>query len=597
MDKLSLFDIIFKNDEQGKNDNSISNKGFFSRQFSGSITKKLKRILSTRPFRFIDAFSYLVSHISTMAYGTILLTFGLVSTLMFFLGLSVDNQLSTPIIGILFSIVAIPLLFADKPLPVFLSDFSVTDYLFYEIFCMKRHTTETAVRMPVFLSIFIGFCLATVSAFLPLWQIVLIVGIAVCVYVGIESPEFVLIASLFALPYVRFIPDGEIWLISAILLGLGSFLIKVLYGKRIIYIEQYDIFLGIMLLFLLVSGIFIKGEASFWGSVRMIVLSLGYILAGNIVANQRLAERSVNAVVISGVFSAIVSIAQIIVTTISNGLDLSIESIDFILARKDGMAVFLIVATMLSVVMTKQSTGISRKAYIGSAILLVIGLILSGEVFAILASILGFVAYHVLKNNLRPGILLPVMALVPLVILLLPIAFLDVIFAYSPSVVSGEKLIALWNDSFKILSENLFVGIGIGTESFVEEMAAIGVQGYPDSSNLFIELGLEAGIFALIAFMCIILTRMKHRSLHYLYLRNSQIERLSCVGGACMFSLLAFGMVNYIWSEPATYYFFWCLLGIGSATLRVAKKDYDDKVIYYEESSAFDSSVIDIEIG
>ena len=64
-----------------------------------------------------------------------------------------------------------------------------------------------------------------------------------------------------------------------------------------------------------------------------------------------------------------------------------------------------------------------------------------------------------------------------------------------------------------------------------------------------------------------------------------------------MFALLAFGRVNYIWSEPSAYYFFWCLFGIGSATLRVARKDYADRVIYYEESSAFDSAVIDIEIG
>ena len=64
-----------------------------------------------------------------------------------------------------------------------------------------------------------------------------------------------------------------------------------------------------------------------------------------------------------------------------------------------------------------------------------------------------------------------------------------------------------------------------------------------------------------------------------------------------MFALLAFGMVNYIWSEPSAYYFFWCIFGMGSAALRVARKDYDDRVIYYEESSAFDSAVIDIEIG
>ena len=62
MDKLSLLEILFKNDEQEKNSASTNNNGFFSRQFSGSITKQLKRVLSTRPFRFIDAVSYFISH-------------------------------------------------------------------------------------------------------------------------------------------------------------------------------------------------------------------------------------------------------------------------------------------------------------------------------------------------------------------------------------------------------------------------------------------------------------------------------------------------------------------------------------------------------
>ena len=75
------------------------------------------------------------------------------------------------------------------------------------------------------------------------------------------------------------------------------------------------------------------------------------------------------------------------------------------------------------------------------------------------------------------------------------------------------------------------------------------------------------------------------------------MERMANLGGACLFSFLAFGMVNYIWSDICAYYIFWCIFGIGSAALRVSKKDYDDRVIYYEESSALDSSVIDIEIG
>ena len=85
--------------------------------------------------------------------------------------------------------------------------------------------------------------------------------------------------------------------------------------------------------------------------------------------------------------------------------------------------------------------------------------------------------------------------------------------------------------------------------------------------------------------------------MQYLYVRNSQIEIISNLSGACLVGLLAFGMVNYIWSDVSAYYLFWCIFGIGSASLRVAKRDYDDRVIYYEETSALDSSVIDIEIG
>ena len=85
--------------------------------------------------------------------------------------------------------------------------------------------------------------------------------------------------------------------------------------------------------------------------------------------------------------------------------------------------------------------------------------------------------------------------------------------------------------------------------------------------------------------------------MQYLYVRNSQIELMSNLSAACLFCFLAFGTVNYLWSDISAYYLFWCIFGIGSAALRVAKKDYDDRALYYEESSALDSSVIDIEIG
>ena len=596
MSKPSLFEALFRKDEQRKiYDNGVKGE-FFSRQLSGSITKQLKRIRSSRPMRFISHVSGVCTHVSTRVYGSFLFTFGFIGILLYLIRLAEDMSIVTPIISTLLLLISIPLLIHNKTLHEVLSDNEFTDHLFYEILCMKRHTDTTISAFPLPLAIFLGFSLALLSLLVPLWQIALLVGVIVFAYLGIESPEFVFLASLLTLPFVRFIPHGDMWLIGAVAFALVSFLIKAFMGKRVVYIEQYDIFIGIMLLLIFVSGIFLKGNESFSDSIRMIILSVGYILSGNIITNRRLAERSVNAVIASAFICSLVSVVQLVYLAIVSD-PLTVESANLILARQDGVALFLIAGAALSVGMIKRSSSHSRNTYVFSAVLIILSIILSGEFFALFAVFLCAPIYYVLKNNFRPGLFLPLLLLLPLAVLILPNMVLDVLFYLSPSVKTAEDLFILWENSLGVLSRNLFLGIGIGSESFAEEMAAIGIFNRPDSSNLFIELGLEAGIFALIAFLCILLTRMKHRSLHYIYVRNSQIERLSCISGACMFGLLAFGMVNYIWSEPSAYYFFWCLFGIGSATLRVARKDYDDRVVYYEESSAFDSSVIDIEIG
>jgi hypothetical protein len=254
-------------------------------------------------------------------------------------------------------------------------------------------------------------------------------------------------------------------------------------------------------------------------------------------------------------------------------------------------------ATIFSVGTMRRASKGMRGLLFASTLLCLLALVISGEFLAITSLILAALAYASIKSNKAPYLILPVLLGVSVAVLLLPDSFLNVIFTYSPSVISAEDLFDLWNKSARLMSKHIFLGIGIGAESFSEEMAALGIYGHPDSSNLFIELGLEAGILAPMSFLVILVTRLIHRSKLYLYVRNSQIERISNLSGACLFGFIAFGMVNYIWSDMSAYYLFWCIFGIGSASLRVAKRNYDDRVIYYEESSAYDSSVIDIEIG
>ena len=127
MEKISIFDIIFSKDDQLDGEESARSGRFFSREFSGSITKRLKRILSSNVFRWVKEFSYLISHIPTSIYGIAILTFGLASTLIYFLHLSSDTAIITPVLGILLAVFSIPFLLSDKPLPVMLQDFEITD--------------------------------------------------------------------------------------------------------------------------------------------------------------------------------------------------------------------------------------------------------------------------------------------------------------------------------------------------------------------------------------------------------------------------------------------------------------------------------------
>ena len=596
MDRPSIWEAIFDRDEKSGDKNSKNQ--FFTREFSGAITQKLKRVLSSRFFRFTKSAAELISHIPARMYGTALLCFGLLGTILYFAGISRDESIVTPIVSIIISALSIPFLLSDKPLPIFLQDFPPTDYLFFEFFCMKRHSTlENEKKMPVFVPIVLGLATALASVIIPFWQIALAIGAIVCIYIGMESTEFIFLSSLIALPYLHYLPNAELIFGAALVIAMISFIRKVALGRRVLHLEQYDMIIFAMLLFILISGVFVKGTESFSGSVRMIVLALGYTLASNIITNRRLAELSAKSIIFSGTISSIVSVVQMIIVVASTEGAVTQQQLSNILAREDGVVALLMIATVLSLGLIRQSSYRQRSVLVVSAALCIVALIISGEAFAFISVLLCIGAYFIIKSNKLPALFLPLLLTIPVLTLFLPNSLLNVIFKYSPSVVSAEELFDLWSKSVSIFGKNILVGIGIGSESFAQEMANMGVNGYPDSSNLFIEIGLEAGIFALICFILIVFTRLKHRSMQYLYVRNSQIALMSNLSGACLFCFFAFGMVNYIWSDIAAYYLFWCILGIGSATLRVAKKDYDDSVLYYEESSAVDSSVIDIEIG
>ena len=602
MAKWSFFDTLGlkKRRKYGKN-YEYKNDDFYSVELTGSASQRLNRFFKHKLFALIRSVSYLFSHVCAKVYGTISITFGLLTLLMYFLGISADKSIGTAIIGILISVLSIPFLLSEQTIPMLLQDFRLTDYVFYEFFCMKRaNKLESAVRFPILIAVAIGVLLAIIGYAVPAWQILLTVGVILFVGISFASPEFAFLTSFLLLPYYRYIPYSTSCLVIMVAIGIVSFLRKVIYGKRVLNIETYDVAIAIFTLLILISGIFVKGMESFIGSVEMIVLAMGYTLASNIITNRRLADCTLNSIIISSIIPSVLSIVQFIGVASRVGIhNIDTNAITDVFVRKNELAPFLLVAVILSCAMIIQNRRVLlRVPYVIGIVLNFAALVITGELFAIFTLLIGAVAYFALRSRDVALITIPVLVLIPYALLLIiPNEALDKLFVGIPSLSTAEQLFALWSSSVTAFANNFFVGIGIGKESFAEEMINYGITAETSSNNLFIEIALEAGVLALLIFVVILLVRVGHRSTSLIYVKHSQTAVVARVSEVCIVCLIAFGTANYIWSDLSAYYLFWCVFGIGSAAIRVAKKDYYDKLHYYEDTRDIDFSQIDIQLG
>ena len=69
------------------------------------------------------------------------------------------------------------------------------------------------------------------------------------------------------------------------------------------------------------------------------------------------------------------------------------------------------------------------------------------------------------------------------------------------------------------------------------------------------------------------------------------------MSGAAIVALLAFGAFDYILSDVTVLYLFITLLALSSAVLRSARRENDDRLGYYGDSSSSDSSALDVSVN
>ncbi len=542
-----------------------------------------------------------LSYTSMRFWGMFMLGFGALSLLLHYSndylnGVSVPT--SVIVLGALLCVVGLLFSFFDKPIAIAFQDFKPTDYIFFEFFCIKRmhRNGRTGVIKPM-LGLLIGFMLAAFGVIVPMWIIVLVLCALIYLFLTLLTPEFSYFAVLLIMPYLPVISYSEYIIAGLVLTTLVSFIIKVALGKRVYNFEQYDILIGVFLTLILISGIFLKGIESFAGSLVIVLFAMGYVLTSSMVSNRRLAEGVVNAVVISAVPLSAFAIYQAASDVVMGGID-AFVGVSGTFDRTADLAAYLLVASAFSLYFASVRRGGGRIAYTLIFVLLFVGLVMTACLWAFVSALLGLVAYGAARMRRGSSPLIFLLALLPSALVFIPggvLSLLDNVPVIS-SLSLGE-FGQRWSNSLAMLRDNLLLGVGMGSDSFSVEYAGYsGGAEYPDSGNLLLEIGCEAGVLALAVFLFIFVTRLSHRSVYRRYLRDARLDGMSAYVASTLVILFAFGALNYLWSDMVLNYLFWCVFAIGSAVMRIARAEHDARTAYYSDERSFDSSSVDISL-
>ena len=584
------------------NDPNSSGKKFCVETVTGSANRVSITRFGKYVSRFFAKLTKVVSYTQSRTYGALLCVFGVLSLVLHFvmdyLGVYDSVPLDVVIFGVSLTLLSVPFFVSDKPLSVALQSNPITDFIFFEFFCIRRmHKNDTEKGASIAWGAFAGVIFAVLGTIFPLWTVVLGLGALVYIFLTFLSPEFSFFSIFLIMPYLTFDSDG---LLLAALVGvtLLSYARKVALGKRVYYFEQYDFGLFVMLFCILISGIFLKGVESTVSSVVMILLGMGYVLSSSLVTNRRLADCLINAVIISAIPVSLTAIVESVIKISKHGFA-SFEGASATFDKPYTLAIFLMVSLFFSVYFVDVRRRRSAKAlYLVTAAINLVALFFTMSFWAFGAIIVGVIAFPLQKARHVSALLVLLLSVTTYTLIFLPSSYLDALASYELVERLGiSASITRWQTSVQMLMDNFFLGIGIGADSFVAEMSKyVSDVGYLNSGNFLLEIACEAGIMSLIAFSLIYVIRVRHRGIYHSYVKNSSVSKISSYTTVITVMLMVYGTFNYIWADMTMYYLFWCVFGLGSAALRVAKGEFDDRSAYFKDGSAEDASSIDIAI-
>lgn len=530
----------------GYEDSGLGRK-FVSLSYSGAVSAKGKKKRGITLHSLGERIDSVFAATRTTCYGAFLISFGIAALLFYFfneyVGAYEGTNALTLALGIVCSLSSIPLLLIDKPAHRFVSESGVLDYIFFEFLCMKRvWAHETRRGVPTIVGVIVGVLLASLGIFVPLGQVAFCALGLLLVYLSVASPEFPFVLSILIVPYYSYIPYAPFVLAALALLSFLSFFKKTLSGKRTMHVEQYDVFLFVLLIIVCIYALFARENAKPTDVLMIISLFMGYPLASNIIINRRLADSVSNALVVSTLPIAILSSVMRIIALINGG-----EWAD----PAPAVCASIIVSGILTIRLIKHAAGVGRVLYILLMVIYLASSVIALPIICTISLVFGLAVTVLYRISRYFGILVFALLLFAQLFHLLPEGVVGAVFSAlrleAPTLAS-----ALFGDVFGII------------------------------------------IFALA--LLLFLVRIRHGIVYIDYFDTTHLKSISVGYSSALAALVLMLSLSGGALNASTLYLTLSVFGMGSAALRVAKSESDNAELYFEDLKDTHSSTASVVI-
>ena len=430
------------------------------------------------------------------------------------------------------------------------------------------------------MSLIFGMVFGFLSMFIEPLLIFFAVILFALLFTIFSSPESGVITIFFILPFVH-----TTQLCVVICLIFFSYILKAICGRRLFRLHVIDFAVLGFLCFLIFGGLLTIDGSSFWKMLLMVCFMGMYFVVKNIISSPAMVKRCLYAMVCSSGIVSVYGVYQNYFGTLStkwHDNEMFSEIKGRVVSMFDNPNVLgeflILVFPILLALMATSKKSYERLILFAVSLMNCWCLLFTWSRGAWIGCIIATVLFLCVSSKyfFTCGLLsLPIVGM--FVHLKQDSAVLTRLTSFGDS--STSYRISIWKGVLRMLEDIGFYGVGIGEGAFQKIYPIYsleGIEAAPHAHNLYLQIAVEMGVFALIVFLVFIFLYAQF-SFSFCKSALNRSNKLICLGiFSGVLAVLVQGMTDYVWYNYRIFLLFWMVVGLGMAHVYAAKNTEEE---------------------